>query len=253
MISLKAYIATQKQQTRKEKREKQRTYGLERAKNRPARDRQGTEYPNVAAMEMKELQKTDETLAAVAEGNGVFRRGRGTIPMLGTRGQPEECEVDQLILPMKLRRVVLQTVHSISLEGHLGRRKMAARIIQRFYWPTLFRDIADFCRSCDRCQKVGHTRTLRAPMIPLPIIEEPFQRIAMDIVGPLPRSRAGHRYVLIVCDYATRYPEAISMKTTDGESVADELVKMFARVRIPQEILTDQGTNFTSQLLAKIY
>ena len=43
------------------------------------------------------------------------------------------------------------------------------------------------------------------------------------------------------------------MKTVDAESVADELVKMFARVGIPQEILTDQGTNFTSQLLAEIY
>ena len=70
-------IATRKRQTRKEKREKRRTYGLERAKDRLARERQGTEYPNVAAMEMKELQKMDETLAAVVEGNGVFRREGG--------------------------------------------------------------------------------------------------------------------------------------------------------------------------------
>ena len=138
MISLKAYIATQKQQTRKEKRKKQRTYGLERAKNRPARDRQGTEYPNVAAMEMKELQKTDETLAAVAEGNGVFRRGRGTIPMLGTRGQPEECEVDQLILPMKLRRVVLQTVHSIHSRDTSGDERWQQGSFKDFTGPPSF-------------------------------------------------------------------------------------------------------------------
>ena len=202
---------------------------------------------------MKELQKTDETLATVVEGNEVFRREGVLYRRWVPRGQPEECGVDQIILPKKLRRVVLQTAHSIPPGGHLGRRKTAARIIRRFYWPTLFRDVADFCRSCDRCQKAGHKRASRAPMIPLPIIEEPFQRIAMDIVGRLPRSRAGHRYVLVVCDYSTRYPEAIPMKTVDAESVADELVKMFARVGIPQEILTDQGTNFTSQLLAEIY
>ena len=246
-------IATRKQQTRKEKREKRRTYGLERAKDRPARDRQGIEYPNIAATEMKELQNTDETLATVVEGNEVFRIEGVLYRCWVPRGQPEECGVDQIILPKKLRRVVLQTAHSIPLGGHLGRRKTAARIIRRFYWPTLFRDVADFCRSCDRCQKAGHKRASRAPMIPLPIIEEPFQRIAMDIVGPLPRSCAGHRYVLVVCDYATRYPEAIPMEIVDAESVADELVNMFARVRIPQEILTDQGTNFTSQLLAEIY
>ena len=90
-------------------------------------------------------------------------------------------------------------------------------------------------------------------MMPLPVIAEPFSRIAMDIVGPLPRSRSGNRYVLVICDYATRYPEAVALRSMDAENVAEELVRMFARVGIPQEILTDQGSNFTSQLLAEIY
>jgi len=80
----------------------------------------------------------------------------------------------------------------------------------------------------------------------LPIIDTPFQRIAMDIVGPLPRSRQGHRYILVMCDYATRYPEAVALRSIDAEHVAEELVKVFARVGIPEEILTDQGSNFTS-------
>ena len=75
----------------------------------------------------------------------------------------------------------------------------------------------------------------------------------MDIVGPLPRSRLGNRYVLVICDYATRYPEAVPMKHIDAVSVAEELVKFFSRVGVPREILTDQGTNFTSQLLLELY
>ena len=55
----------------------------------------------------------------------------------------------------------------------------------------------------------------------------------MDIVGPLPRSRSGNRYVLVICDYATRYPEAVAMRTIDAENVGEELVKLFARVGIP--------------------
>ena len=93
----------------------------------------------------------------------------------------------------------------------------------------------------------------RAPLIPLPIIDEPFRRIAMDIVGPLPKSRAGHRYILVICDYATRYPEAVALRSIDAEHVAEELMKVFARVGIPQEVLTDQGSNFTSQLLSEVY
>ena len=75
----------------------------------------------------------------------------------------------------------------------------------------------------------------------------------MDIVGPLPRSSTGKRYILVICDYATRYPEAVALRTIDTNTVADELVAFFARVGVPDEILTDQGTNFTSQLLAEVY
>ena len=75
----------------------------------------------------------------------------------------------------------------------------------------------------------------------------------MDIVGPLPKSRSGKRYILVICDYATRYLEAIALKDITAETVAEELISVFARVGIPEEILTDQGTNFTSEMLKQLY
>ena len=69
-------------------------------------------------------------------------------------------------------------------------------------------------------QKSATNRVRHAPLIPLPVIPEPFKRIAMDIVGPLPRSRSGKRYILVICDYATRYPEAVPLKSTDAPQVA---------------------------------
>jgi len=63
----------------------------------------------------------------------------------------------------------------------------------------------------------------------------------MDIVGPLPRSCSGKKYVLVVCDYATRYPKAIPLQSIDAEHIAEELVKLFTWVGVPSEILTDQG------------
>ena len=67
----------------------------------------------------------------------------------------------------------------------------------------------------------------------MPIIGEPFKNIVMDIVGPLPRSRSGNRYVLVICDYATWYPEAIALRRIDAEHVAEELIKVFSRVGVP--------------------
>ena len=90
-------------------------------------------------------------------------------------------------------------------------------------------------------------------MVPLPVVNVPFSRVAMDLVGSLPRSRLGNRYVLVLCDYATRYPEAVPLRNIDAETIAEELIQIFARVGLPQEILIDQGANFQSQLLQEIH
>ena len=92
-----------------------------------------------------------------------------------------------------------------------------------------------YCRSCSVCQKTAQSRVKKAPMIPLPVIEEPFSRIAMDIVGPFPKSSSGNRYILVLCDYASRYPEAVPLRSIDAEHIADELIKIFARVGIPRD------------------
>ena len=57
----------------------------------------------------------------------------------------------------------------------------------------------------------------------------------------------------MVCDYAIRYPEAMAIRQVDAGSVADHLMQLFARVGIPKEILSDQGTNIMSQLLRELY
>ena len=75
----------------------------------------------------------------------------------------------------------------------------------------------------------------------------------MDILGPLLKSRYGKRYILVVRDYATRFQEAIALKSITAETIPEELIKLFARVGIPEEILTDQGTNFTAELLKELY
>ena len=75
----------------------------------------------------------------------------------------------------------------------------------------------------------------------------------MDIVGPLPKSRLGNCFVTVIYDYATRYPEAIPLKTVDAEQVAEALITFFSRVGIPSKILTDQGTNFMARLMKEVY
>ena len=62
----------------------------------------------------------------------------------------------------------------------------------------------------------------------------------MDIVGPLLRSRRGNQYILVICDYATRYAEAVLLHSIDAGTIAEQLIQLFARVGIPKEIRSSQ-------------
>ena len=135
-----------------------------------------------------------------------------------------EREIEQLVLPEKCRRTVPKLAHKIPIARHLGSEKTRQRLLRRLYWPGVFMDVEEFCRSCPTCQKTSQHSVSRAPLIPLPIISKPFSRIAMDIVGPLPRSKSENRYVLVISDYTTRYPEAIPLSSIDTEHITEELI-----------------------------
>ena len=247
--------------TRREKRKERHHHGLERAKDRPKPQTTVTTGVGVTREHLQQLQDTDETLADAREQadqpSKPFVREDGLLfhkrELRKLHGESETETVMQLVLPRSCRQRVLELAHSIPLAGHLGRKKTYARLAQRFYWPSMSRDVVEYVRSCEACQKCGRRRPARVPMIPLPVVDVPFSRVAMDLVGPLPRSRSGNRYVLVLCDYATRYPEAVPLRNIDAETIAEELIQIFARVGLPQEILTDQGSNFQSQLLQQLH
>ena len=102
-------------------------------------------------------------------------------------------------------------------------------------------------------RRVTPNTPIRVKMVSVSLIEQPFQQIAMDVVGPLPCIPRGNRFTLSICDYATHYPEAMPLPSVEAPRVAKELVNLFSHVGVPDEILTDQGKNFMSSLLEEIY
>ncbi|XP_074928188.1 uncharacterized protein LOC142047712 [Chelonoidis abingdonii] len=161
----------------------------------------------------------------------------------------------QLVVPQKFRHKLLYLAHDIPLAGHQGIRRTRQRLLQNFYWPGVFTHVRQYCQSCDPCQRVGKARDKgKAALRPLPIIEEPFQKVAMDIVGPLSKmTRSGKKYILVVVDFATRYPEAVALSSIEADTVADSLLTIFSRVGFPKEVLTDQASNFMSTLLRSLW
>lgn len=76
----------------------------------------------------------------------------------------------------------------------------------------------------------------------MPIIDTPFERVAIDL---LPKGKEGHQYVMVLVNYATRYPEGVPLRSTRAPVLAAELIKIFTRVGFPKKVLKDQRTNLT--------
>ena len=143
--------------TQREWHEERRSHGLVRAKDLP-RASQNTPTDRLPAtlLELRQLQESDELLAKVGEDLGYFQKDgimyRRWIP----QGRGQDDAVEQVVLPKQYRRAVRELPNTIPLGDHLGKKKTAMKIRRRFYWQTLFCDVADICRSCDQCQKAGH-------------------------------------------------------------------------------------------------
>ena len=208
---------------------------------------------DISRQQLRKLQEEDHRIQGLRGKNSqLLIEQNGLLYYLWTPKDSEET-IEQLILPKQCHQMVCKLTHTIPLAGHLGRDKTIKRITRHFYWPTLFSDVAEYCCRCPECQRPTKGSQHKVPLIPLPVMQEPFERIAMDVVGLLPRSRRDNQYILVVCDYATRYPEAMALRKVDVGSVAEQLIQLFSRVGILREILSDQGTNFMSQLLRELY
>ncbi|VDI63075.1 Hypothetical predicted protein, partial [Mytilus galloprovincialis] len=160
----------------------------------------------------------------------------------------------QLVVPEVYRSDVMKLAHESLMAGHMATRRTVYRVLSEFYWPGVESDVKRYCQSCDICQRtVPKGKQVRAPLGKTPIIDVPFRRVAVDIVGPLvPVTDKGNRYILTLVDYATRYPEGVALPSIETERVAEALIDIFCRVGFPREMLTDMGAQFTSNLMSEL-
>ena len=160
----------------------------------------------------------------------------------------------QVLVPVSLRETVMRLAHESIMSGHMGTMRTVSRVLSEFYWPGVQSDVKRFCQSCDICQRtVAKGRITKVPLQQMPLIDEPFQRVAVDLIGPLhPITDRGNRYILTLVDFATRYPEAVALPTIETEPVAEALVEIFSRVGVPREMLSDNGSQFTSTLMKEV-
>ncbi|XP_064469813.1 uncharacterized protein LOC135384546 [Ornithodoros turicata] len=207
------------------------------------------------AEQMRSAQVVDATLAKTVRDAG---NGKGGMyiqdGILYHRDKIRGRVVTQLVLPQSRRTEVLLLAHESPWGGHLGVKKTMARIKYSFYWPGIGADVKSHCTSCHGCQlRSVRRRNDRVPITPLTRPERPFQRVNVDIIGPIePPSSRGHRYAICVVDLHTMWPEVICLRSLTAKATCEALLEVFSRTGVPEEICSDQGTNFTAALTQEL-
>ena len=159
----------------------------------------------------------------------------------------------QLVVPECLPENVLQELHEGTVSGHLGVQKLISSLKDRFYWPGHVLDATNWCNTCHVCAtRKSPNLSRRAPLQPV-VSGFPLEKLAVDILGPLPVTEKGNKYILVVSDYFTRWVEAYPMPNQEASTVAQKLVdEFFCRFSCPTQLHSDQGRQFESSLIQEV-
>jgi len=156
---------------------------------------------------------------------------------------------DQICLPAKYRPKCLALAHTQF--GHQGRNKMTSLIKPFFYWPTMSRDCQEYIKDCVICQKMDKAKPSLNRMQLREVASMPFELVAIDLVGPFPTATGGFRFLLTCIDLATRWPEAVPLKTTTSKVIINHLINMFCRCGFPAAIISNNGPQFVGKTFGK--
>ncbi|GFN80936.1 gypsy retrotransposon integrase-like protein 1 [Plakobranchus ocellatus] len=136
-----------------------------------------------------------------------------------------------MAVPESLRHLVLQCAHDNCLSGRSGFKKTLSNVQAYFSWPGISKDVRCYTRSCHVCQVRPRVRSDRpAPFQPVTLVEIPFQRVIIDIIGPLPVSQNRYEYILILVDLSTRWAEGVPLRHISAKDVAQSLFDLFCRL-----------------------
>ena len=153
----------------------------------------------------------------------------------------------QLVVPTELRRFVLEKYHS-EYAGHMGWERTYAALSKCYFWETMIQDIHHYIVRCIECNRNNMGPNRKMPLRPVEIPNKPWLTVGTDIVGPLPTTERGYKYIIVWIDYFTKWPEAFPIKDVDASETISTFVRgVTTRHGYPRLVIADRGSNYTSK------
>lgn len=153
----------------------------------------------------------------------------------------------KLVVPSNGRLSVLDECHDDPKSAHFGVQKTIDKIMDRYYWPGLSKDVKDYIRSCDVCKMSKHDN-MKPPglMGKYRIAKHPWQMVSMDLLGPFPRSKNGNTVLLVVSDWFSKYPCLIPLRNGTAKNIVKNVEnRIFTEYSVPQIVIMDNGSQFS--------
>ncbi|UYV72818.1 hypothetical protein LAZ67_10000882 [Cordylochernes scorpioides] len=159
-----------------------------------------------------------------------------------------------LVVPENKKREIMKEYHNHMSNGHLGVARTMYRIKSKYFWPSMLKDVSEFVRTCHLCQSRKGSNQLPSGLLqPIPPANFPFERIGIDFVGPLPSTKNRKKWIIVLTDYYTRYAETRAVSEATVKEVSKFLVEdIFLRHGAPQYLISDRGSQFTSNLMKEV-
>lgn len=160
----------------------------------------------------------------------------------------------RIVVPKSHRRDILKQNHDLPTSGHTGVFKTYHRLRQKYYWPKMRADVANYVRGCQVC--LAHKPEQKAPaglMSRRTDITRPWELVSIDLVGPLPKSTSGYLHILSVQDYFSKFCIFIPLRTATAKAVVQHLEeRVFLVFGVPRQLLTDNGKVFVGHELRNL-
>jgi len=159
----------------------------------------------------------------------------------------------QLVVPPSLRKAVMRSCHDDLMGGHLGLNKAYTRMRERYWWPTMYTDMREWIETCESCQAKKNPKTgKQGELEPIPV-NRFLERVGIDLVGPLPVTPRGNKYLLTISEYLSGWPEAWAIKDDTAATVARYFVEEWiCRYGAPEILTSDRGRQFLSDLIDQV-
>lgn len=152
----------------------------------------------------------------------------------------------RILVPKTCVKMVYDAFHNLNHPGTKGTFRLIA---DRFYWPTIRKDVAALTKCCLKCQVNKFSRSPVLPIQKIGLPEIRFHTIHADLIGPL-KPHKGYQHVLCIRDRFTKYNELIPLRSATAIETFEQFVaRHVGTFGLPKILITDNGGNFKSDLV----